>query len=252
MIDKFSDYIVYVDESGDHGLQNLDPNYPVFVLAFCIFHKPHYTNVVAPKLQAFKFQHFGHDLVVLHENEIRKEKSPFNIFESRQQRIDFIDQLTVIIDESNFVLVSCVIEKERLNHQYQSPVNPYHLALGFGLERVYRFLQEKSQNSKNTHIVVERRGKKEDDELELEFRRICDGANWFNKSLPFIIQFADKKTNSTGLQLADLVARPVGLHVLRPKQDNRAFAVLESKFYCQGGRKCVGSNYEGWGLKRFP
>ncbi len=34
MIDKFSDYIVYVDESGDHGLQNLDPNYPVFVLAF--------------------------------------------------------------------------------------------------------------------------------------------------------------------------------------------------------------------------
>jgi len=35
----FSDYIVYVDESGDHGLENVDPNYPLFVLAFCIFKK---------------------------------------------------------------------------------------------------------------------------------------------------------------------------------------------------------------------
>jgi hypothetical protein len=29
-----SDYIVYVDESGDHGLVSVDPEYPVFVLAF--------------------------------------------------------------------------------------------------------------------------------------------------------------------------------------------------------------------------
>jgi hypothetical protein len=36
MNEKFSEYIVYVDESGDHGLETIDPNYPVFVLAFCI------------------------------------------------------------------------------------------------------------------------------------------------------------------------------------------------------------------------
>ena len=29
----YSDYIVYVDESGDHGLKTIDENYPVFVLA---------------------------------------------------------------------------------------------------------------------------------------------------------------------------------------------------------------------------
>jgi hypothetical protein len=28
----FSDYIVYVDESGDHGLVNIDTQYPIFVL----------------------------------------------------------------------------------------------------------------------------------------------------------------------------------------------------------------------------
>lgn len=37
----FSDFIVYVDESGDHGMQTLDVNYPMFVLAFCVFHKRH-------------------------------------------------------------------------------------------------------------------------------------------------------------------------------------------------------------------
>ena len=33
----YSDYIVYVDESGDHGLKTIDENYPVFVLAFLYF-----------------------------------------------------------------------------------------------------------------------------------------------------------------------------------------------------------------------
>lgn len=47
---KFSDYIVYVDESGDHGMQTIDANYPVFVLAFCVFHKRHYSEKVVPAL----------------------------------------------------------------------------------------------------------------------------------------------------------------------------------------------------------
>jgi hypothetical protein len=34
---RFSNFIVYVDESGDHGMQTVDPNYPLFVLAFCVF-----------------------------------------------------------------------------------------------------------------------------------------------------------------------------------------------------------------------
>jgi hypothetical protein len=76
--------------------------------------------------------------------------------------------------------------------------------------------------------------------------------NRLNQRLPFEIVFADKKTNSTGLQLADLVARPVGIHVLRPHQENRAFDVLKRKFFCCGGREKVGEGYENWGLKVYP
>ena len=74
-----SDYIVYVDESGDHGLNKIDPTYPLFVLAFRIFHKSTYTNDIVPSLQRFKFKHFGHDMIVLHEHEIRKGEGPFRI-----------------------------------------------------------------------------------------------------------------------------------------------------------------------------
>jgi hypothetical protein len=249
---KFSNFVVYVDESGDHGMQTLDPNYPVFVLSFCIFHKRYYCETVVPALEKFKFNHFGHDLVVLHEHEIRKEKGIFNFFLSREHKHEFLNELTQIIDKSNFILASCVINKTELQNKSGTVSNPYHLALGFCLETLYEFLQEKNQDDATTHVVVECRGKKEDNELELEFRRMCDGDNKYGARLPFNIIFADKKVNSSGLQLADLVARPIGMQVLRPTQENRAFDVLKNKFYCSGGRENVGKGFENWGLKIHP
>ena len=32
-----SSFIVFADESGDHGLTRINPNYPIFVLSCCIF-----------------------------------------------------------------------------------------------------------------------------------------------------------------------------------------------------------------------
>jgi len=244
----FSKYIVYVDESGDHGLESVDPNYPVFVLAFCVFQKRHYAQTVVPLIEAFKFKHFGHDLVVLHETDIRKEKGRFR-FENRLHKEQFINELTGIIDTSNFILIGCIIDKYRLRERNN---NPYHLALGFCLETLYELIEEKQQTDVTTHVVVECRGKREDNELELEFLRVCAGENKFAKQLPFEVVFADKKSNSSGLQLADLVARPIGLSVVKPHQPNRAFELLRRKFFCSGGRSQVGTGSEGWGLKIHP
>ncbi|WP_145255214.1 DUF3800 domain-containing protein [Pseudomonas sp. SJZ131] len=250
---RYSDFIIYVDESGDHGMQKLDSNYPVFVLAFCVFHKRHYCEAVIPALQKFKFAHMGHDLIGLHELEIRKEKGAFkNLFKSRQHKHGFLDELTRIIDTSDFVLISCVIDKASLQKIHGPVHNPYHVALGFCLEALYEFLGEKNQQSALTHVIFERRGKREDRELALEFRHLCCGSNRIGISLPFELVFATKQANSTGLQFADLVARPIGMSVLRAGQDNRAFDVLKRKFYCRGGRSKAGEDFEDWGLKIFP
>lgn len=189
---RFSNFVVYVDESGDHGMQTVDPNYPLFVLAFCVFYKKHYSEKVVPALEKSKFNHFGHDIVILHEREIRKETGPFK-FANQAEKLRFIDRLSVIIDRSNFILISCVIDKHRLGAREVERGNPYHVALGFCLETLYEFLCEKNQDAKKTHVVFECRGKKEDKDLELEFRRICGGENRMGVTLPFEIVFADKK-----------------------------------------------------------
>ncbi|GAB4167294.1 MAG: DUF3800 domain-containing protein [Geothermobacteraceae bacterium] len=243
----FSDYIVYVDESGDHGLKSIDPNYPVFVLAFCIFKKTEYTDRLVPALQRFKFEHFGHDQVILHETDIRKDRGDFAFLKTPERKSSFLGALTRIVADTPFTLICSVILKEPYRRRYANPDNPYHVALGFGLERVFYYLRSQGDAAQRTHIIVERRGKQEDAELELEFRRICDGGNYHGHQLPFEVVFVDKKSNSSGLQMADLVARPVGIRILRPDQDNRAFDVLERKFYTDAnGRR------DGWGLKCFP
>ncbi|WP_411882408.1 DUF3800 domain-containing protein [Polaromonas sp. YR568] len=249
---RFSDYVVYVDESGDHSLASIDPDYPVFVLALCIFHKRHYSEKIIPAVEKLKFNYFGHDSVVLHENEIRKQKGDFAFLSHLPTRKEFLGRLSSIMDASNFILIACVVDKVRLSRSAGVASNPYHVALGICLEALRNFLAEKKQDQLKTHVVVECRGKREDSELELEFRRICDGDNPGNKHLPFDIVFADKKTNLAGLQLADLVARPLGLNYIRPGQVNQAFDLLKRKFYCDGGRDHVGVSYDNVGLIIYP
>lgn len=242
----FSDYIVYVDESGDHSLESINPEYPLFVLSFCIFRKDVYAETMTPAVRKLKFDAFGHDMVVLHEIDIRKKKGAFTKL-GKEPREAFLNALTDIIEAADFKLVAVVIDKHKLKARYLNPGHPYHLAMEFGLERIYRFLKSVGQADRMTYLVCEARGAKEDKELELEFRRICDGANFFHKLLPFDMIIADKKTNSEGMQLADLTARPIGVSVLRPDQQNRAIKVLDGKFYRDGG-----SNQSGMGLKVFP
>ena len=249
---RFSDYVVYVDESGDHSLASINPDFPVFVLALCVIHKRHYAEKIIPAVEKLKFNYFGHDSVVLHEHDIRKQKGDFAFLSHLPTRLEFVGQLSSIMVASNFILIACVVDKTRMSKSEGASTNPYHIALDICLESLRGFLAEKKQDHLQTHVVVECRGKKEDRELELEFRRICDGNNARNRQLPFDVVFADKKTNLAGLQLADLVARPVGLNYIRPTQANQAFDILKKKFYCDGGRAHVGSGYENVGLMIYP
>ncbi|AGU48481.1 hypothetical protein VAPA_1c13670 [Variovorax paradoxus B4] len=243
-----SDYIVFVDESGDHSLTSIDPAYPVFVLSFCIFERSCYIDNLTPAVRRLKFETFGHDMVVLHEADIVRNKGAFAPF-GPAERTAFMTKLGALIEACDFTLIAVVIDKAKHKAKYSQPTHPYHLSLQFGLERLHSFLKSKNvPNDAVTHIVCEARGKKEDDDLELAFRRVCDGDNRAGKNFPFNIVIADKKTNSEGLQLADLTARPIGLSVVRPGQQNQAFDVLKTKLFTGRG----GFTIHGNGLKIFP
>lgn len=137
-----------------------------------------YVNRITPRIRQLKFQLFGHDLVILHEHDIRKRTGPF-----------------------------AQLGKEARDA----------LVLG--------------QDMQQTTIICEARGYREDRQIELAFRNAIQDANPSLQRYAMDIVIADKRTNSEGLQLADLMARPVGLHVLRPQQPNRAWDVLASKIF---------------------
>lgn len=244
---EYSDYLVFVDESGDHNLTRIDPQFPIFVLLFTIIRKDDYVNRVCPDLQRFKFEFWGHDEVVLHEHEIRKPFGDFLFLLRKPVRERFLAGLTAQMEALPATVVAVVIDKPAYTSRYHAPVSPYDYALETGLERVFRHLEGQGHSASTTAIIVEKRGKREDADLELAFRRVCDGANALHQPMALQLVMIPKSSNSPGLQLTDLMARPVALHHLRPGQPNRAFEIIETKL-----RRSPTGKTEGWGLKRLP
>ena len=252
---NYSDYIVYVDESGDHGLKSIDPQYPIFSLAFCIFNKSDYIQTIAPALNALKCKYWGHCDVVLHEHDIRKGMADdWSLLNDKRIREAFLADITSFIQNTSFQIIAGVINKHDLAARYSKPSNPYELAMLFCMQRLNDWLTRHQQSGTVVQVHFEARGKNEDNDLRLEFRRICANAATavgssttdFSK-IAYRIRFLGKKANSTGLQLADLVARPIGLNVLRPNQRNRAFEVMKGKLITDNDDR-----HQGKGLKVFP
>lgn len=243
---EFGDYIVFVDESGDQSLTSIDKDYPVFVLSFCIFEKDHYYNYVIPEMARLKFEFFGSDIPILHEHEIRKRENDFSILMDADVRERFFTRLNALMAESQYTVVSTLIDKT-LYSKFDAPSNPYDIGTQFGIERVFYEMQEHGQRGKRIPIVFESRGKKEDSNLKTAFDRIMRETRLNGMSGMFEFHCVSKLANLPGLQLADLVARPIGIHHLHPDQQNRAWTMLLPKM-----RKSSSGKLEGYGLKIYP
>ena len=160
---NFSDYIIYADESGDHNLQKIDQNYPIFSLALCVIKKSDYINNIVPAMQSLKFKYFGHDKVVFHEREIRKQQDDFAILRSDEKlRESFLNDINNLVKRSNFIVTSCVIKKNAIkdDNSIDELTNPYHLALNSCMKNLLFILLEKGQKNKEVACIFEKRGRK--------------------------------------------------------------------------------------------
>ncbi len=243
---SFADYIAYFDESGDHGLETIDPQFPVFVLCGCLFKIEHYLERELAAFSAIKFAHFGHDAVVFHSRDIRKKVGPFQVLANAEKRKQFMDHVTLYFKNCSGVLIAAGIHKGKHVQQYKYPDNPYSIALLFCLERLYAQLNGMGVAGESMVCVFEQRGKAEDNELAAQFVKICAGQNQWG-SLPFKMVFANKLANMPGLQVADLAAYPIARHIIAPQAANPAYDAIMPRI-----RKSPGGKMKGWGLKVFP
>lgn len=243
----FSDYTLFIDESGDHGLVSIDRHYPVFVLCGVLVKKEHYVRQLCPRLSRLKMEFWGHDEVVLHDHDIRKPKGSFSFLQIAEKRTRFMQGISSIFAECNFQLIYSVIRKLEYVERYREPMNPYDLSMSFVLERAFLELHSIGQGAKKTTVVVECRGRNEDAQLREAFDRIVAGNNATGRALPFDLLMIPKVANSAGLQVADLAARPMGIRTLRPEHPNAAYEALEPRI-----RKDGRGSQVGWGIKYSP
>jgi hypothetical protein len=238
-----SDYLIFIDESGDHTLDFTNPQFPVFVLAACIIKKEEYINKLTPKFTELKLKYFHDDSIIFHERELHKRDKAFVILNNPEILNGFMKDLNDLMATIDYTVISVVINKEKLKEKYAKPFHVYYLALKFCMERIRYFLKEKKSYNFYTHVVFESRGKEEDSQLLPIFLSLANTDGWTNFSAAII----SKITNSLGLQFVDLIARPIGRYAINPQQANRAFEILKNKI-----NKNIRNDFNDCGLKIFP
>jgi len=238
--------LVFVDESGDHNMKGWDPYYPILVLVAVIISPQEYEKA-KEMFDSLKKAYFGTSAVILHENDIRKRRREFSSLGKEKLQI-FMQDIDEVIGALNFSVLAAIIDKRKLANKYALPKNPYHLVTLFILERIHM-----ERGPSRAHIPVpvffEKRGKKEDEELQSVIDSICSGSDLLScVAIPNLdVRFVSKRSNEIGLQIADLIARPIGVSYLNPNKPNRAYNTIQTKL-----RRGQNGEVKGFGLKIFP
>jgi hypothetical protein len=246
--------ILFLDESGDHSLAKIDAQYPVFTLCGVMMDERYHQDVATARLDAFKKELFGTNKIVLHTADFTRNKSGFEAMSQHEFRARFFTGLQILLIGLDFKIVACVVKKQAHLKKYGlNALDPYLLSLSVLVER---FIFECGSNGGS--IVAEARDATLNNALELAFLDLkISGTTYIpaTKIKRRIHNFAirEKRENIAGLQVADVVATPIGRHVLGKAtypaycEQGDFYSILGAKF-----RQSVDGKIEGMGLIELP
>lgn len=239
-----SKYYLFIDECGDHNLAKYDPGFPVFTLCGILVSSQN-LNKLNRAFEELKIEIFGTDEVVIHSVDIRKWRGPFSVLSDNTLRGKFLDGIEKILKQHNaYVIVSCTILKEQLRKfcVRGEEEDVYGLSLSYLIERSIFCVDNESGIGRmpEISIIVERRGKKEDGRLLNYYNGLRNhGTKWVVaerlRSRIKSFAFRDKKDNIIGLQIADLIAYPVTIHLLYPERHNPSYDVVKHNVFQDNG-----------------
>jgi len=178
MTRKNSNYLIFVDESGDHHLNKYPKEFPMFVLAFVIITKDEYCDHLLPRFSRLRLKYFPDVSTIFHEREIRKAEKRFSFLTNAEKFLK---------SRNDFNYTTVTFESRAYS------IDSYRQAD----EQLYKYFKETAHEN-------------------------------------FGIEIHIKSAGGLGLQFADLIARPIGIHVLRPEQPNRAWEIIKEKIIQEG------------------
>lgn len=246
-----SKYYFFLDETGDHGLSFVDRNFPIFLLCGCLF-KQEELDKTEKEVNNFKRDFFKTEQVILHSREIRKCEGSFQVLFDLDLKRKFYEKLNDILQKSQFTIIASGVNKEEHIKKYgKGAKDPYALSLSFIIERLI-FCLDSYKNSSSVEIKIEKRGRKEDQQLLDQYNFILDKGTYFiqPKRIQSRIEkfdFCSKRDNIIGVQISDLCAYPLARHVIYSSEPYIPFKIIENKIYCDKKHE-----FSGYGLKMFP
>ncbi len=232
-------YYLYIDECGDHQLENFNPAFPIFTLCGILVSADRLV-CLEKAVNAFKHEFFEDENIIIHSRDIRKQEKFYSILQYPDIKKRFYEGINSILGQSGvYVIVCCSILKEPFVERFNTGEDVYGLSLKYLIERAV-FCMDDNVDDGKLDIYIERRGVKQDRTLLNYYNRLrSTGTKWVTAERlvsrlgRFI--FSYKKDNVIGLQLADLVAYPITRHVLDPKAPNPAYDVIRDKIYSYKG-----------------
>jgi hypothetical protein len=240
---------LFLDESGHHDLNKIDPDYPVFVLAGAICDAEYAAGDLTQRLDEFKQSTFGTTRIILHTADIARAKNGFERLGCDSEfRREFYCRLNNLMASLDYTVVACAILKRRHVQRYgMYAADPYHFAVQ---PLVERFCYELGSACRGGHIIAECRRPDLDTQLVSAYEDIERNGTLFisgNKVRNRIcgLTCIPKQQNVAGLQIADLVASPIGRYVIG-KPIKPDFEIVRRKF--RGGSMGFG----GRGLIVLP
>jgi hypothetical protein len=239
--------VLFLDESGDHSLSKIDPQYPMFVLGGVIVDQEYAEGKMTRRVEDLKRSFFGRTDIVLHTADLVRNRNGFECMKETSCREAFYQALNSLMRELDYKVVACAIRKDEHIKKYNiSALDPYFLALEILVER-FAFEVGKGKGI----IVAESRGPTLDNQLEIAWLNLKIQGTRFLRPTKLVkrisgLSLRDKNSRIAGLELADLVVSPIGRSILgkNPKEDYR---IIEGKF-----RRDATGNHLGPGLIILP
>jgi len=219
-------YTVYVDECGNHAL-NSKEKFTAFSLSGILVHERD-DHALDESWRLWKREYLGSETKLVHEKDIRDKTQSFYCNGDSARRAEAIKSLDHRIKTLPFTGFVCILERDRFVKRFGTdnidtslPRHPYLLTVDLLAERIALAIDVQLGGGK-VRWIIESRGPKEDAAFQYEFARLfLDGTaylspHFFRKTFFPGLEFRDKTSNSTGLQLADLQARPCAEKVMDP------------------------------------
>ncbi len=201
-------------------------------------------NALNAAFNNLKIQIFGSKDVVIHSVDLRKWKGDFKILRDPELRNRFLQGITDILKQHDvYIIVSCTILKEQLSKfcVRGEEDDVYGLSLSYILERAIFSVDNQIATNPQISVIVEQRGRKEDKKLLNYYNGLRNnGTKWIrperlrNRISQF--SFKAKRDNIIGLQIADLIAYPITIHLLYPERANLAYESFKHNIFSDSGR----------------